>query len=136
MRVYLDSSVFLSASLQNSPVSKAARRVLIGAGRRNFEAVTSVLAWDELVWIVKRKAGLLVALEEGRKFLKLPGIEVENVSLKTVSFAQDAARNFNLDPRDALHVASAFEASCDVFVSTDSDFKRVKGLKLKGVESF
>jgi len=131
MRVYFDSSVFVSAIVRKDQAMLAAQKLLFEAAEGKLEAVASVLAWDETVWETKRASGNEVSLGVGNRLLSLRGVEFVPVSQDTLYAAQRIREKYGLDPRDAIHAASAIENGCEQIISADKDFDRVKELRRK-----
>ena len=135
-RIYLDANVFLHAALQppSSGIAQQACRVLNRAADGSFDAVTSALTWDEVVWNARHALGIDAANKAGRIMLAMPGVTLAPASAQVLGEAQKIAENTGLKPRDAIHAATALLAACDIIVSDDSDFDAFKRIKRISVE--
>jgi predicted nucleic acid-binding protein len=129
MKSYLDTNVFVHPILFDNRKAAACRKLLEKAARREIEAVTSVLTWDELVYVVGKYRGRTGGNVEGAKFLQFPHLTFIEVDLPLLAKAQDLADRYGLLPRDAVHAASALQETADQFVSDDEDFDRVRELR-------
>jgi predicted nucleic acid-binding protein len=87
------------------------------------------LTIDEILWNVKKHRTLDDALDAGEAFLNFPHLELVHVTGELVAFALSMMRKYRLDPRDAIHVATAITAKVDYIVSTDPHFDKLKELK-------
>lgn len=124
--LYLDSNVFIYAAIyREAGKGGVAKRILLKLARGEIEGCTSSLTWDELVWVVKRIEGLEAARKEGAKFLQLPNLKILSVD-NVVDLAQKIIEKYDINPRDALHLACALKNGIKEIVSDDRDLDRVK----------
>lgn len=128
MLKYLDSNVFIYALLSKDKKGEISRKILSELAHNRISATTSFLTWDEVVHVIKKYRGE-IAINEGGKFLRFPNLVFINVDRNIIFEAQKIIFNFNLEPRDAIHVASALMNKCGEFVSDDADFDCIKGIK-------
>ena len=78
---YIDSNVFLYPVLYGDlEESERAREILSQIERKDIQAYTSTLTWDEVSYVIERTLGKTDAIEIGKKFLK--GSEGSNPSLR------------------------------------------------------
>lgn len=133
---YLDANVFIYLALSPSSETKVvhAKNLLEAVIEGNTEAATSSLTWDELVWAVKKIAGIGAAKAEGKKFIMLPKLKILNVNEETLNVAQWVIDNHRIAPRDAIHAACCIENGITEIVSDDTDFDVVKLLKRIPIE--
>ena len=68
---YIDANVFLYPVLYEESDRNAAnaRRILLKIASGEIDAATSVLSWDEFVWVVRKCIDTETSQKEGRKFL-------------------------------------------------------------------
>jgi predicted nucleic acid-binding protein len=124
--LYLDSNVFIYAAIYHEAgKGGVAKRILLKLARGEIEGYTSSLTWDELVWVVKRIEGWEAARKEGAKFLQLPNLKILSVD-NVVDLAQKIIEKYDINPRDALHLACALKNGIKEIVSDDRDLDRVK----------
>ncbi len=124
---YFDSNIFILPALYEGRRSEKAKDWLKKMVDGEIEASTSVLALDEIVWIISREAGRQKALTEGERILELPHLKLLDVK------TEDAVRMINyqkryedLRPRDAVHLSVALRNGIHTIVSDDDDFKDVE----------
>lgn len=84
---------------------------------------------DEILWNVKKHRDLDDAIDAGEAFLNFPNLELTNVTGELVAYALSIIKKYRLDPRDAIHAASAITGKTDYIVSTDPHFDKLKELK-------
>jgi predicted nucleic acid-binding protein len=94
-----------------------------------WEGVTSSLVLDEVLWSIRRNATKELALETAERIYAIAHLSVIGVSERVPQRALPLMRKYNLDPRDAFHVATMLEAGITIIVSTDADFDRVKEIR-------
>ena len=129
---YLDSNVFLYPLIypETDKKAKAAKALLleVASGKGGF---TSSLTWDEVCWICKKHFGRDKSLQEGKKLLEFPSLFILQADEAIITEAQKIAEKYNLDPRDAIHAATALKNGASEFITADKDFLAVKELKVK-----
>ncbi|HEC39746.1 hypothetical protein LCGC14_0320590 [marine sediment metagenome] len=131
-KVYIDTNIFLNPILydinanQEANKSKSFLEKIIANKIIGF---TSVLTWDEFVWIIRKTLGIQIAIEKGRKFLIIPNLRIVKVTLITINRAQDLISNYRIQPRDAVHVACALENKIYKIISFDEDFDIIKEIE-------
>lgn len=123
---YLDASVFIQGILREDNKSK---EVILKIANNEFMGVTSVLSWDEIVYVVQKFLGREIALREGNKLFNLPNIEFIDAKKDVIIGAGKLMDKYNINPRDAIHCATALKLNIKEIISEDSDFDKVKELK-------
>tara|TARA_Y100000310_G_scaffold330441_1_gene402067 strand:+ start:1028 stop:1429 length:402 start_codon:yes stop_codon:yes gene_type:complete len=131
-KVYLDSNIFIYAILDKFEKGNRARKFLRKVNNGEIDAYTSCLTYDEVLWIVKKNKTKEDVLNASKSFLHL-GIKLLPVNIETLWSAQDIISIYNLDPRDAIHVAVCINNNIKNFSSEDKDFDKVKEIKRKGL---
>lgn len=117
--IYWDSDAFLGW-LQNEP----GKADLCECTIRRAEAgeiliVTSALTIAEVLWlrggprVGKEKADIL------RRFFRRSFIRIRNVTRAVAESAQELVWDYNIRPKDALHVATALDAKAGVLETFD-----------------
>ncbi len=131
--IYIDTNVFAYAILGN----KNAKEILINVVTGKLAACTSLLTWDELIWAIKRAIGRYdLAKIEGKKFMFFPKLKFLELNFEVVKLAQELISEDNLDPRDALHMATALNKGVNEIISDDADLDRVKNIKRIAINRF
>ena len=132
MKLYLDANVFIYAALQEPkdiPKARVAISYLQQLGKGKIKAATSVLSWDEVMWVALRILDERSdAYELGKWFLRLPNLIFLPVTIEVALRAQGLVESHGLKPRDAIHASSALTNHIDELVSDDSVFDRVPGI--------
>ena len=136
MKRYLDSNVFLYPLLYGGDKAKGAIEILRGFLDKEFIAYTSLLTWDEFVYVLRKEKGKDIAGEESKKFLNLPNLVFLDVKRDILFKAQELISEHNLRPRDAIHAASAILNGINEIISDDEDFDRLKELKRVKLEEY
>lgn len=126
---YLDSSVFIYPLLYSDKKSKDFERVLYDLAKGKFYGFTSTLTWDEVFYVLKKKRGRDLALEECEKFLKFPNLRFLDAGISVVSEAQNLVSKYSVGPRDSIHVATSLKQEIKEIVSPDKDFDKFKEVK-------
>ena len=129
--LYLDSNVFVYATLNNEELGDRARLLLSRVQQGKERAATSALTFDELVYVVKKHRSREDATSAGEAFLNFPNLKLVAVNGELLALALNLIRKYQLDPRDAIHAATALTAKAKTVVSTDAHFDRIKELKRK-----
>ena len=122
--IYLDSNVFLYAILyeENSfPQVHQSKQIINDIINHNVQACTSILTWDEIVFVVRKKIGIDESIRTGEKFLSFPNMRFIEPDHEILTIAQDFINSYKIRPRDAIHAAFAYQYVSKAFVSDDSD---------------
>ena len=130
--LYLDSNIFIYAAIDTRELGKKAEALLKKIQVGEEKAETSALAYDEVFWAVK-KHDLETAFKVCEALLNFPNLKIVPADRELACSALRLVRECRLDPRDALHAATAIAEKADCIVSTDPHFDRVKQLKRKNL---
>jgi len=123
---YTDANVFIQAILRDDNNSKKVLQKII---RKEIDGITSILSWDELVYILEKFINKDIAVIEGKKFLIFPNLTFIDAKKETIMKAQKLVEEYNLKPRDAIHAATAINLNINEIISEDDDFDKIKELK-------
>lgn len=139
VRPYLDSSVFLGW-VKNPPEivngvnrQDVGRHVMSLAEKGKYEIYTSTFTLAE---VHKLRAGPVTDSEQNDLLLKYfehPFIQLIEVDRLIGEHANQLCRQFNIYPPDAVHMACAIRAGCDVLLAWDGRFSKASysGLKIE-----
>lgn len=130
--VYIDTNIFLNAVLYNIEENLEAQKAhefLKKIINKNILGITSVLTWDEFIWVVIQQFGREIAVKKGNEFLLFPNVSFENITFKTIMKAQNLISKYNIRPRDAIHSASALEHNVSTIITFDKDFDKIKEIE-------
>lgn len=128
---YIDANVFIYPVVNPESDIKAisSKKILDKIINREIFAVTSVLTWDEFVYTLRKYLGKEIAASEGEKFLRFPNLKFVSADEKIILKAQYFVFKYNLDPRDAIHLATAITLNINEILSDDSDFDNLDEIK-------
>lgn len=134
--IYVDSNVFILSFLGQDESARLSRAILSKIARNEVVAFTSLLTWDEICWNARKYLGIEDAIQQSKKFLEFPHLNLIDVNELVIKTAQDLVQRYRLKPRDAIHAASALCKGIKLFLSEDEDFDAVKELGRKSVQTF
>lgn len=126
--VYLDSNVFLYPILydeSSNPKSKRAANILRGVEEGKIKGFSSLLTWDEVVWVVWKLSGYEYALRASASMLRIRNMAFVSIDERIILRAHDLVERHRLKPRDAIHVSTALLIGEREMVSDDADFDGV-----------
>ncbi len=131
--IYLDTNVFVIAVLEGGK----AKEILDNLAANKIKAFTSIITWDEFVWAIKKTTlDYEFAKKAGKRFLFLPNLKILDVNFDTIQKAQELIENYNLNPRDAIHISSALIKGIYKIISDDADLDKAKQIKRVPIEEF
>lgn len=129
-RIFLDTNFFIYLIEGSSPRAARAKHLLRAFSTRRDGILTSVMTLGEVL-VKPVKLGDHVLVQQYRRIFKGPGITV-------LPFLEDAAEAFArlrtntaIKPPDAIQLATAATAGCDMFLTND---ERLTGLVVPGVQ--
>lgn len=128
---YVDANVFLNPILYDAtavPEAAAGAMFLADVKAGHAKAVTSVLTWDEVTWIVRKNTDVVTARKKGQEFLAFPGLHFLPVTATIINKAQLLLEQHTIKPRDAIHLASSLSHGVREFITFDEDFKGIPGI--------
>jgi predicted nucleic acid-binding protein len=135
--IYVDSNIFISPLIyERSSQAVNSKRILSAVEKGQVTAYTSTLTWDEVVWVVRRVLGRADSIQAGEKLAAYPNLRYIPASEEVIRSAQRLSSEYNIAPRDAIHVTSAMNKSVDALVSDDSDLDVVREIKRESSASF
>jgi predicted nucleic acid-binding protein len=126
--IYWDSATFLAYFQQEPGRVDLCRGTLERAEAGEVGIVTSTLTIAECLWLrgsvpIPRNRAQIV-----RQFFRKSYIRMRNVTRKTSELAQDLVWDHGVRPKDAIHIATALEASVTVIETFDLPFIGKSGL--------
>ena len=126
---YIDSNIFIFPVIYENEKADASSKILNDIEKNEIIAYTSVLTWDEVAYVVNRVMGRADSINAGKKFINYPNLRFIPASIDIIVRAQEIIQNYNIKPRDAIHVASALSKNIHNIVSDDSDFDKIDLIK-------
>ncbi len=133
--MYIDSNIFIYSAVDKDRLGENCRSVIERIEEGSSNAASSYLVLDEVLWILQKEIGKEDALESTKMFLSLP-IKWIEVKRDVMYQSLKLYDNTDLDPRDAIHLASMKKAKLTVLLSEDDDFDGIEGIERRSVEEF
>jgi predicted nucleic acid-binding protein len=129
---YIDSNVFLYPVLYSKDADlrvEKAVEILKSIANGGLIAYTSVLTWDEVVWVVRKTMGSSEAQSQGQKLLGFPNLQFIKLDENILSQAQSLINKYKSKPRVAIHAASAIYQKIELIISDDQEFDEITEIK-------
>ena len=134
-RIFLDTNFFIYLIQGTGPQFIRTKYLLNAFSSRRDEILTSVMTLGEML-VVPMREGDRVLAQRYRKILRSPGITV-------LPFLEDAAETFalirgdkSIKPPDAIQLATAATAGCDLFLTNDERLMKVAVPGIHFIASF
>jgi len=125
---YIDSNIFINSILYDISTDDAriSKKILLDVVLGRIIACTSVLTWDEVVYIIKRNFGKDIAFKEGNLFLSFPNLHILSITENELFQSQLLIEKYDIQPRDALHAACMISNNISEIISFDPDFDQIE----------
>ena len=128
--IYFDTNIFVYPHTGNDATSGACVKLLEKAMSEEIKACTSVLTWDEFQHALKKNFhDREKAVELSKDFLNMPNIVFLETNKEIIEKAQNLTEKYNIEPRDAIHAATALVNGIKEIISDDPDFDKIKEIK-------
>jgi predicted nucleic acid-binding protein len=127
-RRYWDSDIFLSWFNKEQNKYEKCLGVMKGFDNGEIEIVTSSLTLVEVLWV---KGSNKITKEQSEKicrFFERENIIIVNLDRYIAEYARDLVWNNNVQPKDAVHLATAIKAKIPLFDTFDKDLLSLNGL--------
>jgi len=130
-RVYWDSMLFIYMLEGNTTFGPKVRRILQQVSSRGFTLSTSVFSIGEILTGPRRR-GSVSSVDAVKNYFLSGAVEI-------LPFTEEAADQYSqiraanrVTQADGIHLASAAQASVDVFFTNDHDLRKlsIPGIKL------
>lgn len=136
MSTYIDSNVFIYSIIDESILGEQAREILQMVQDGKIEACTSVLTFDEIVYVIKKTKGQKQAIAAGGAFLDFSNLRLIDAKKETARISLQAIEEYSLLPRDALHYSTMKLSGLTEIISEDKDFKKIKQITCYSAKDF
>jgi len=133
--VYVDSNILVISLMDLSQRGDAARGIMRLIENGSFEAITSALTLDEVMWTFI-KSGRKDRLTDAISGFYETGLRIVPVSSQAPLKACGIIDECGLDPRDAIHAAVMRENHVTEILSEDKHFDKVGWIKRYSIEGF
>jgi len=126
--IYIDSNILINSAANDAEPGKKSRRLLMHIIKGNQEAATSVLTIDEALWALQREKGKPFAANVARNLLDIRNLAFLDTTQQIIEEALHAYTHDNLNPRDAIHLATMRVNGITTIASYDDDFDQIKNI--------
>ena len=125
--VYLDTNAVIYSVELVEPYSSLLQPLWVAAGMGQFIIVSSqALIPETLIRVIRQEDRELE--RRFREVLNAAYVDLLAADRRLWEAAASIGGPANLSTLDALHAATALAAGCSLFVTNDTDFRRVPGL--------
>ena len=87
---------------------------------------SSYTIFELLKWPTTKK----VLNQLKNNFLNLDVMQIVDLDLNIAEKAARLSKRYNLSSGDALHISTALESKCNIFVTNDKAIKKIKDIKI------
>lgn len=127
--IYCDSNLFIYPAIYTGSKAIAAAKILGTLAEGKIECSTCSLTVDEVLWIVWKKRGKDLAVQQAERVLEFPNLKILDTKFSDLARAIDLIKQYDLRPRDAIHAACSLNHAIFSIISDDVDFDAVRELK-------
>jgi predicted nucleic acid-binding protein len=125
--MYVDSNIFIFASIDNGELGDRCTHILEMISQRKIVCACSYLVVDEVAYILKKNVGKEDALVIIKAILSLP-LRWIDVNRSVIIGMVEQMENMELDPRDSIHLASMKAHGIGSILTYDRDFEGIDGI--------
>ena len=126
---YTDSNLFIYSALDKGLIGSEAKIIIKKINDGEYNAYTSTLTIDEVLWKVQKDVGRGIASETAKKMINLKNLKFIDADLFVIQKAVEIYQTEKIDPRDSIHLASMKKLKLNLIISSDSDFDKIKEIK-------
>ena len=131
---YLDSNIVIYASGDFGQKGEWCRSVISMIENETVSACTSYLTFDEYFYKIKKEFSHADAVILSEIFLNIPNLTFIPVDKQVIVSAQRLLKEYQINPRDALHAATACLTGCQEIITEDNDFNQFSFMSRKWME--
>jgi len=126
--MFIDANIFVYVILDQKEKGEASKDILdrIVHGQT---ATTSCMVIDEVMWSLVRNQKTILLESAIKNIYEMPNLEVVSPPSNAPLVAIQFMKEFNLKPRDAIHLATMQHYGITTIATDDKDFDRIKGIK-------
>ena len=122
---YIDSNIFIFPVIYDNEQASKAGNIQSRIENNEIIGYTSVLTWEEVVYVIFKTLGKADSISIDKKFINYPNLRFINTDLNIIIKAKEIVENYNLKPRDSIYIATALSRDIHNIISDDSDFDSV-----------
>lgn len=126
--LYIDANVFIFSILGEEKLRETSLKIIKDINNKKIVAFTSCLTFDEVAYVIKKHLNDEVFYETLEGLLSL-NIKWLDVNILIIRESSNLIKEYNLSPRDAIHVATMKINNIRNILSEDSDFNKIKEIK-------
>lgn len=126
--MFLDSNIFINASISSGHHGQASRDLLKRIAKGEQNAAISPLVMDEVIYVLIPEKGLDFAIKFLKTILANQRIQVLPVDERVLNQLPSYLEQ-GLEPRDAMHAATMQVYSISTICSYDTGFDNKKGIR-------
>ncbi len=129
--IYLDTNFFVYLFTKEP---EEVENILIYL--KDFKIFTSCLTYDEFIWIIRKIHNKEASIKAAEFLLNLDFIYFIELNKTILNKSIEIMKQFNLKPRDVLHVSSMIIKNIKQIVTEDKDFDVIKSIKRYTIKEF
>ena len=126
--MYVDSNIFILSVINHASLGDKAREVLKKINDNQIRAFSSCLTLDEVFYVLKKN----LDKEDFNEFLETifsVNIKWLEANINIIKESAEIIKRYNLEPRDAIHVATMKLNNINSIISQDDNFDKIKEIK-------
>ncbi len=127
-KISLDANIILYYLHQDKNFGKQSLRLL--AAIKNKTKVISTLIYAESFVYIFEQADESLEKTQLKALEKIPKLKIVAPAKKICLLAAQLRAAYRLKTPDAIHLATAIDSGCDVFVTNDDSLKKVQEIKV------
>ena len=133
---YVDSNIFIFAYSDEKENGIICRKILNLIVEEKINVFTSVLTFDEVFNKIMKLKDKETALVASKLFLNLQNLNFIDVNWNTINSSLLLLKDYNLGPRDSIHLACALSKNLKNIITNDKDFDKIKEIKRFDINDF
>jgi len=126
----LDTMVFIYHFEENQIYSPLTFSIFESLEKGNFNGITSILTLLEILVKPKKENNLLLTERYKLLFETFPNLQVKELNENIADIASGLRTNYNINPPDAIQIATSLEAKADIFITNDATLKKISEIKV------
>jgi predicted nucleic acid-binding protein len=127
--VFIDTNIPMYAAGQSHPLRAACQRVIREVAAGHIEAVTDCEVFQEILYRYLKIGEQEKGFQIFDDFHRIMAGRILAVEEGDVRRARSLAEEYDVSPRDLIHLAIMRNNGIEEILTADEDFDRVKGIK-------
>jgi len=129
-KIYLDAAPLVYYVEENPTYVKRMDAIIEQIEKLPIQAFSSVLLVPEVLMLPTRLGKTELVKDYKAILFNSQQFQLISVSLQTAVRATDLRAKYNLRTPDAIHMATALELGCELFLTNDNGLKRVSEIQV------